>query len=247
MLAAAAGLSTLFFIVVSIVMGARLLLLARRTRGLPEFAMGFGLLIIAGVAYPLSLAGRGLAPESPELGRWLMASSAVPAALGWSTVWVFTREVFRPGSRACGWLVYGAIGLTGLLMVTSVHHMLTRTDLLDPARADLRLWGNSLVAMCAYVWAASESLLYWSKVRKRVAIGLADPVVANRFLLFAGVMIFSLIAVGASTFAGMAGIDTLESPATLLTVALAGTLCGLTMWLAFLPPQAYLRRVRAAA
>ena len=34
-----------------------------------------------------------------------------------------------------------------------------------------------------YYWLAAESLSYWSAARRRVRIGLADPLVTNRFLL----------------------------------------------------------------
>ena len=41
------------FVLVSLVIGVRVMWLARRTRGLPEFAMALGLLLMGGLGYPI--------------------------------------------------------------------------------------------------------------------------------------------------------------------------------------------------
>ena len=46
------------FVLASLIVGARLMLLARRTRHFPEFAMGFGLFGMGGVGYPLMMVAR---------------------------------------------------------------------------------------------------------------------------------------------------------------------------------------------
>jgi hypothetical protein len=53
----------------SLVVGARLLLLARRTRRLPELALGIGLFLLGGVDYLLNLAARSEDAESPGSPR----------------------------------------------------------------------------------------------------------------------------------------------------------------------------------
>ena len=52
------------FVLVSLVLSTRLLLLASRTRQLPELLVGLVLLLLGGVGYPLSTAGRFLDPSS---------------------------------------------------------------------------------------------------------------------------------------------------------------------------------------
>ena len=55
-----AGICLLLFIVVSTLVGVRVLMLARRTRGRPELLMGAGMVLIGGVGYPSTiLAGFG--------------------------------------------------------------------------------------------------------------------------------------------------------------------------------------------
>ncbi len=81
---------------------------------------------------------------------------------------------------------------------------------------------------------------------KRVAVGLADPIVANRFLLFALVMGFSFVSAGVPTIASMLGVDAVRSPPVLIASAVTGVLCSGSLWLAFLPPMFYVQRLRTA-
>ena len=41
-----------------------------------------------------------------------------------------------------------------------------------------------LLAQALYLWTSVESLTWWRRMHRRVALGLADPVVANRFFLW---------------------------------------------------------------
>ena len=246
MLASFAGVATLAFIGVASVVGARLLLLARRTRGLPEASLGFGLLIIVGLGYPLALLGRGSVASAPEAARWLLALSAVPMGLGWSGVWIFTWRVFRPDHPLARIATFGALAALAGFCVASMHHSLSAPD---PAAIDFGAFvytGVSFLAMTANAWAATESLTYYGKMRRRAAVGLGDAVVANRFLLWAIVMLTSFVSIGVPTAASIAGINSVASPPVLVASALTGLACSAALWLAFLPPRAYLERLRAA-
>jgi hypothetical protein len=82
-------------------------------------------------------------------------------------------------------------------------------------------------------------------MQRRARVGLGDPVVANRFLLWA---------IGA----GMAGAGSLvgtlvglvlgqplgQLPVLTLTLSCFGMTSACALWLAFAPPEAYLRWVR---
>jgi hypothetical protein len=94
-------------------------------------------------------------------------------------------------------------------------------------------------------------------MRRRVALGLADPLVANRFVLWSvwtgalGFAALLLFAVRSRAFwLQLHGVDPrVVMPAAIpITAALAGiaVVCaGVAVWLAFFPPSSYRRWVRA--
>ncbi len=82
---------------------------------------------------------------------------------------------------------------------------------------------------------------------RRLAIGLAEVEVVNRFLLWAiaGVGSFSgSFTMSAVSFTGAAPWD---SALALAAVGLGGLTSAICAWLAFMPPRAYLRWVKGHA
>lgn len=247
MIPALAGLCTLTFIVTAAVVGFRLLLLSRKSGGIPELVFGAGLVIIVGLGYPMILTGRANVESAPDLARVLMVLGAIAMAVGWTSVWIFTWQVFRPDSPIARWTCYSGIAVTAC---TGIANVLRTVTVNDPAMLDfgeLAYTGTSLMAIASYHWGGFESLRYYGMMRKRLALGLADPVVANRFLLWGFVMVFSLISTAVPTVASMNGVDPQGSPPLMIITALSGLGCACVMWLAFLPPQAYVERIRAVA
>jgi hypothetical protein len=97
-------------------------------------------------------------------------------------------------------------------------------------------------------WVSLESLRYYLLMRKRRALGLADPVVTNRFFVWgAGEGVASLVVlallVAVMTRPGIASTD----PVVSWLVTLAGLVNALVWWLAFTPPKSYLRWVSGGA
>jgi len=247
-LASLALVATLVFIAVSFFVGIRLLAIAARTRGLPELTLGLALFLIVGVGYPVSLAARALLlGESPGIaGRVLLPLASVLMNVGWAAVWVFTWRVFRPEATWARLLASAAIALLLLLAGASVSRAVA-----EPKAARLlapTLTGNAtlLLAQACYMWTAFESLRYWTLLRRRLALGLADPVVANRFLLWGVVAVLSALSLAGPTFASLVGAPP-DTPFFRLTSAVAGLGCSTALALAFLPPRAYLRWVRGDA
>ncbi|MDX1649572.1 MAG: hypothetical protein R3263_06935 [Myxococcota bacterium] len=249
MLGPLALIATLLFIAVAFVIGLRLLLLAARTRGLPELTLGMALFLIVGLGYPVTLAGRALLlGETPGLaGRVLLSLGSVLMNTGWAAVWFFTWRVFRPDAAWARALASGAIA--ALLLFAGV--VLSRALIVEePAalvRPNLASTGTLLLALASYVWTAVESLRYWALLRRRQTLGLADPVVTNRFLLWGLVAAFSFASLVGPTVAAVAGVDTTENPLVRLTTAVAGLVCSTALALAFTPPRAYLHWLRARA
>jgi hypothetical protein len=93
-----------------------------------------------------------------------------------------------------------------------------------------------------------ESLRYYALMRRRRALGLADPVVTNRFLVWgageaASTLVVLALFVATMTQPGISAAD----PFVSWCVTLAGLLNAFVWWLTFTPPKTYLRWVRAGA
>ena len=58
-------------------------------------------------------------------------------------------------------------------------------------------WVSWVLRTGALLWLAFESLRYWSLLRRRLRLGLADPLVTNRFLLL-GIWALAVFDMGAS-------------------------------------------------
>ena len=227
------------FFVVGLLVSMRLLGLARRTRRMPELLAGLGLLGIGPLGFCVLMPGIILFRGTP-LGETLRISGLGLQALGFLASVLFTCRVFRPGSDWARALAT-AIGIG--LLATFV------TCALYPARAGAMLPHHHLdtwLKILCLGWGALESLGYWRVTRQRVALGIADPLVSASFLLW-GISLAS----GALGF--MLVYVTLLSlhPGEHLGVGiqLAMSACGVVtaagLYLAFLPPKAYARRLAA--
>jgi len=227
------------FFAVGLVVSLRLLGLARRTRRLPELLAGLGLLGIGPLGFCVLMTGVLLFPGTP-LGSALRISGLGLQALGFVASVIFTCRVFRPGSdwaRALATVI--SVGLLGsfvscALMPTRAGGMLLHQHL------------DAWIKILCLGWGALESLRYWRVTQERVAIGIADPLVSASFLLW-----------GISLASGALGFTLIY--ATLLTlqpgeqlgvrIQLLMSVCGVVtaagLYLAFLPPKAYARRLAA--
>jgi hypothetical protein len=163
--------------------------------------------------------------------------------VGTLAVAVFNWQVFRPGEAWARALVIAA----GVSMLACVGLQLAGPGL-AAAAFDNRGLGFRLFQLHSGLltsWGAYESLRAWSRLRKRQRLGLADPVVCERVLLWGIASVASAIVGGTSTVAGFLGINFAATAFGAAVTAPLGLIAAGAMWLAFLPPAAYLRRVRA--
>ena len=238
---------TLVFIAVGFAVGLRLMALYRRTGGLAELTLGLGLFLIVGIGYPLVLVALVAAQASLGTGaRALMIASSALMSIGWAGVWVFTWRVFRPDSTPARLLAWAAIAGLGLVFGARAVRVATAPDLAALEIVGVGTLGIPLLAMGSYVWTALESFRYAVAMRRRAALGLGDAVVANRFLLWGMVGVFSMLSLTPSLVRQAQGVAALE-PLSQLLSALAGLGCAASLYLAFLPPKAYVAWVRGAA
>ena len=161
----------------------KLLRLAARHRELPE--------LLIGVFFA------ALAIEFGDYGQRLLGLSSFDArpvlfCLSVGSLLLFDWLVFRPRSLAAAAVT--CITLAVVLSASSLYFAIGAASL------EIRtVWG--LGRAISLGWAFGESLRYWRLMRRRVAVGAADPVVANRFALWT-------IWTGAMTALPVAGLVT---------------------------------------
>ena len=100
---------------------------------------------------------------------------------------------------------------------------------------------RQLIVGFSYVWTAIESFRYRAMLRRRVALGLAEPGLANRFLLWGLAGVFASAGIGISTWIALSGVDPTGHPVSMLAIGTAGFVTSLALYLAFVPPAAYRR------
>jgi hypothetical protein len=210
----------------------RLLRLSGRTGERPELLLGV-YFAVAGQWYllynaPYFFGVEALPPLIGQGTEWLYAVGVVPYVL-------FIRGAFRPESA---WATAVVILCTLFLFAGAAISSLGAgfSNSLDDSGYLIEWVGYTVPCF----WMCCEGALFHSAAKKRVRIGLCDPVVANRYLLFAGFG-FCQIAACAADLIWAYGNSAAGAPSSL-----AGGLLGATefasvaaLWLAFFPPPFY--------
>ncbi len=240
-IAAIGGLS---FIVASLVTGMRLLLVARRTRQLPELVLGFGLFLMGGLGYPMTLLAELGTFLSDDARAGFVVANTLSAVVGLTLMAFFNMRVFRPGSRIASFAVWVIAALFAVAFVARAS---------STGFAPIALGGamqstlHAALTVVCLGWAGTESLLYHQRLRRRMQLGLSDPLLVNRLWLWAQGMFSAMLLSGISSVCGALGIAFNQTTAGVLTVGVMGSLAAGSVWLAFFPPDAYMRFVRARA
>lgn len=236
-------ISTAVFCVVCLVIGVRLVALSRRTGGRPELLLGLGLGLQGGVGYGVLIAvllvrqAQGGA-QSLEFA-WISALAKATHDVGVVCALGFLLSVFRPGETwahmLAGVLVAALwVGFAGYAAQGGYMHM--RPD-------GVFYWMEFGVISASPIWGATEALSYWSRMRRRRGLGLGDPLVENRFLLWGLGSLFSLAAIWTISWPALRGIRPEEmhqvSPGLMLATALWGMAAIAAYWLTFFPTRAY--------
>jgi hypothetical protein len=241
-LLALAAIGGLAFVVGSLVVGGRLLLLARRTRQLPETLIGLSLFLLGGLGYPLLSVWQSLG-ETPGLQVVVCVAHALLNLVGQTAQVFFAWLVFR---RAETW----AAALCAIYTATIVGLFAWQT--LSPGWGEFVRSGNGPWRFLfghiffSLSWMSFEPLAYHAKLKKRLALGLADPVTTDRLRLW-GFATVCALATTAISWVLQAGGVSMTMSVTGLFVGPLGVLSAAAMWLAFIPPQRYLDWVLARA
>jgi hypothetical protein len=256
---ALAGLVTAVNLLLSLVVGLRLLSRARHGWPAPELSLSIYFLVSAFLATPPQIVVYGgmgdprLAVPEPT-ARALLAFAVAAMAIGAAAAYVFTWKTFRPEHGSAKGMVAAGIGCLAL------GYALESTEGFAPVMfAGPGHWIGWAGRTAAPLFIAIESFRWWGMLRRRLRIGLADPVVANRFLLWgvwAACSTLNFVADLASRSIYWLVFGTIQpvpeylaatvAPTIAITMAL-GCVSAVTLFLTFFPTRAYLRRVEARA
>lgn len=262
MLALISASVTLANLLLSLAIGIRLFRLAWRESGFgPEFWLGTFFLFAAFLGAGLNISVYvGMADPalalSPLHGSLVLAASTFIYCIGTVGILIFNWITFRPDSpRARNTVIAGSALVIGAACAQALTEGFEVT--VFPGAA---YWTFYVGRVAPYYWLAVESLLYWSAARRRMRIGLADPLVTNRFLLL-GLWAVAWAAMGFSDivargiYMSVSGSSTevnIETAgpiilATICITSVLGLLAAVTLALSFFPVRAYRRFIEARA
>jgi hypothetical protein len=237
-----AALGLISVVLLTAAISLRILRLAARHRELPELLIG---VFFAALAIELADYGQRLLAFSQFDARPVLFCVSVGSLL------LFDWLVFRPSSAVAAAVT--CVTLAAVIAASSLHFASLEASI------EIRMvWG--LGRAISLGWAFGESFRYWRLMRRRLAFGTGDPVVANRFGLWAiwtGAMATLPIAGLVSRMLALAsgGTEPWETGALIemspAIVVLAGfiftfvAIAGGALWLSFFPTRSYVARIEA--
>jgi len=244
----AAIIPIFIFFGTAMVVAVRLLLLSYRTRQLPEFSLGIGLVLMSVVGMPLAVFGRLPSTVGTPLGNAFFALGLSLVCVGIVLLFAFTSSVFHSENRSARRALVAAALIMAALDLGLIHAA-SQGSTLAEIIPRTRPWAIGIIAMVvmAFAWTGFESLRYYQQLRRRRALGLADAVVTNRFLLWGIAGWTAVVLCGSNVGFLLAGKAILVEPVALYTMALAGSVLSATWYLTFFPPAFYLRLIGGAS
>jgi hypothetical protein len=220
-------------------LGLRLLLLALRTRQLPELLIGLFLTLL-GPAGGLHLRLEQL-PVIDDRGRGLVALSLLGITAGYVILCAFTYWTFR---RGVGWaraLVVILVAWLSASLYVEVNGAAFVADV-EPRLIFV------LPRLACLAWSTCEAVRCHRMMRRRLRFGLADPVVTNRFLLYAlwtGTLgLLPALRVSARVLE-LSHVELAWRLPLLMFGLAAGVVMLVSMFLNFWPPKVYVRWLEA--
>lgn len=224
------------------ILAARLWRLGQRSGQNPERLLGLTFLLW-GISYIVYYPPYYLLVEGPLQSSFFFCSGFLDSA-GAFMLALVTQSVFRRRERWARWLV-GGIGfclITGAIGSAWVGDLAGISVLSNPW-----YWFEVSGDTAAVIWIAIEGLQQYRKARQRRSLGLCDPIVCNRYLLW-GLSGVSWIVYNAAVIAEYVDYsinqrwsDSLDLLVNGLSVIAVGLI-----WLVFFPPARYRRWIQNA-
>jgi hypothetical protein len=233
---AAAGL-------VYFVLGARLVRLGIRTRSATEKLLGLTFLIwtLTYVFLVIAIVSK----SQPALESQFYIASHIATNVGEIGLAYFTLLAFRRGSTWAQWLfaivtICLVVGTAGSIWVGDPGGVKPLTN--------AWWWCEWIGETATTVWIGAEGLHHYGTSRRRVRLGLCEPIVSHRYLLWglAGVFwtLLGFVSVGHyvefwATHSWSANLDNLVGFCEIAALVM--------IWLAYFAPAAYQRKINASA
>jgi hypothetical protein len=241
MIAIVAGLLSML---VSLGVGIRLIRLAGRTQQIPELLIGVSMVMMGFGWSILGTAARQATSLSDPMRAGVMVAAALCAIVGTSCLSLFNWKVFRPG---VAWAGVIAAAVTVLLVAVALAQSFG-AGWLAFAREERGPWRLvTWIGFVNYVWSALEAWHHQRMMLRRQRLGLVDPVVLDRVRLWSITMSSAVVATLLFGTLQAFGIPINGTPIGLGLTAVISLISSAAMFLAFVPPSAYLASVRRRA
>jgi hypothetical protein len=160
-----------------VVVGVDLLRRAAKTRGLAELFLGLAF-VFNGLSYfftdlPSTIDNDAIVNSFSYIGRIFAGLCAL-------TIAVFNWRVFRAKAWWAKWIAWAV----GVLIVVGLTVSALEGDWEGAYPLTYQgFWFEWIGGIAAFIWLTIESLRAYALSRRRVRIGLGNPVVSNRYLL----------------------------------------------------------------
>jgi hypothetical protein len=237
-----AAIGFVAFMVSSLVIGIRLLVLWSRSRRLPELLIACGILGIGPVGFALTLVATTSGDALPTFASVCLAAALLSTSAGAFATAIFNWRVFRPDSSG----LRVVVGIVAVLFVGAFVWEAITSGFADPNAAASGFRPYSVLSTIILLWGAAESLRYFAMMRRRAKLGLADPLVTNRFLLWGlGIGAAGVGSAISVTVCTVTGQHMLAIPWVTISNSLHGLTAAVLMWVAFIPPGFYRRLVES--
>jgi hypothetical protein len=225
------------------VLGARLVRLGIRTRSTAEKLLGLVFLFwaLSYVLWIIPVVGQ----LQPTLESQLLIASRLTTNLGGAGFAFFPLLAFRRGSIWAKWLtasiaiclIFGSVGSGWAGDPEGIKPL-----------SNAWWWFDWLGEIVPAIWIGAEGLHHYGTTRPRVRLGLCEPIVGHRFLLWgiAGVSwtLLDFVVVGQyvefwATHSWSGTLDKFVGFCEITALAM--------IWLAYFAPAAYQRKINASA
>lgn len=244
-------LSTLAFGIVASVIGIRLIALSRRTGQTPERWLGSGLLATAGLGYTpmiVAIAMKGVRPEAAASLDAVITAGWVVHNLGVMCMLTFIVQVFRPDAF---WA--RALAFVMVVLLWAGWGLYVQGGGIATAKPNLGYWIAFATIGTYPLWSGIEAFRYHALMKKRLTLGLADPLVVDRFRLWGVASLCAMSSIWIVNVPTFVGVDATTGTisgfvsACMVVTAGFGTATVCLYWLTFFPPAWYQARLAGSA
>jgi hypothetical protein len=222
--------------VLAVYVGVRTLWIFAFTRGVQELAIGLNVLSVAIGGAMLTIDGLTSPSTTPSYDSLSYRCAMGFLALHLLAIYLGTAMIFRAESRIVVRLsvaMIAPIGFWYFMAAEQAGTVWVRPVLFQALRG------------IGMTWSAFECFHYSDRLRRRASLGLADPLMAHRFWLWAiGATSALLVCTLELLVWGLSDVTFSALPLGLMLVAALGLVGSTSVALAFFPPASYVRFVR---